>query len=119
MNGNHGTIQPSAYIEGLRFVLDRAIDLSPKKFRRLTGTYIAGDNTYVISYDGGNYLAFDGVPESYDAPMVEWSKLYPVSDTIFISKAWPGRFEFGGDLSSPAETFSFTSSGTELTARRQ
>ncbi len=119
VNGNHGTIQPSAYIEGLRFVLDRAIDLSPKKFSRLIGTYIAGDNAYVISYDGGNFLTFDGAPESYDAPVVEWNRLYPASETSFISKGWPGRFEFGGDVSSPAETFTFTFSGTEVTARRQ
>ena len=43
INGNHGTIQPSAYIEGLRFVLDRAIELSADKFKRLAGTYVAGD----------------------------------------------------------------------------
>jgi uncharacterized protein len=113
VNGNHGTIQPSAYIEGLRFVLDRAIDLDPAKFNRLVGTYINENKTYKISYTGGKYLTFD------DAPQVEWSKLYPISETTFVSKGWPGQFEFGGKLSAPAETFSFSSSGRNVVAKRK
>jgi hypothetical protein len=118
-NGNHGTIQPSAYIEGLRFVLDPAIDLSPEKFKRLAGTYIDGDNKYKLTYNGGKFLTFDNVPISYDEPLVEWSKLYPLSDSTFIAKGWPGKFGFGGDLSSPAKTFTFNLSGKTITAKRQ
>ncbi len=118
-NGNHGTIQPSAYIEGLRFVLDPAIELAPEKFKRLEGTYVDSDNMYVINYDGGKYLMFDGVPESFGAPMIEWQKLYPLSETSFISKGWPGRFEFGGDMTEPAETFRFSFSGKDIAARRK
>ena len=119
INGNHGTVQPSAYIEGLRFVLDFAIDLAPEKFKRLEGTYVAGDNSYIVRYNGGKFLTLEGAPESYNAPMVEWSKLYPVSETTFISKGWPGQFEFGGNSSSPAKTFTFSWSGKEITATRQ
>jgi predicted alpha/beta superfamily hydrolase len=123
INGNHGTIQPSAYIEGLRFVLDRVIELAPEKFERFTGTYVAGDNTYTLSYDGGNYLSLDDMPGSYDtwtdAPLVEWTKIYPVSETSFISKGWPGTFEFGGDIYSPAETFEFRNPDNQIKARRQ
>ncbi len=119
INGNHGTIQPSAYIEGLRFVLDFAIDLAPENFKRLEGTYVAGDNTYILSYKGGNFLSFEGAQGHYNAPMIEWSKLYPVSETTFVSKGWPGKFEFGVDSSSPAETFTFSSSGKEIIATRQ
>jgi uncharacterized protein len=119
VNGNHGTIQPSAYIEGLRFVLDKAIELAPGKMRRLAGTYVDGDNTYKLSYNGGNYLSFEGAPESYGAPMYEWEKIYPVSETSFVSKGWPGQFEFGGSSSLPAETFSFSSGGREITAERR
>lgn len=119
INGNHGTVQPSAYIEGLRFVLDCAIELEPEKFKRLEGVYVSGDNFYKISYNGGKFLVFDGVPESNGAPLVEWGKIYPVSETTFISRGWPGQFEFGGDLSSPAETFTFSFSGREITAKRK
>ncbi len=123
INGNHGTIQPSAYIEGLRFVLDPAIELAPEIFERLAGTYIAGDKTYTLSYDGGNFLSLDDVPGSYDiwtdAPFVEWTRIYPVSETSFISKGWPGTFNFGGDLSSPAETFEFRIRNNQIKAKRQ
>jgi len=119
INGNHGTIQPSAYIEGLRFVLDLAIDLTADKCQRLEGTYASGDNTYKLSYNGGNFLSFEGAPEHYDAPMIEWNKLYPISETTFVSKGWPGKFEFGGNPSASAETFTFTSSGQEIVAKRQ
>jgi predicted alpha/beta superfamily hydrolase len=113
-NGNHGTIQPSAYIEGLRFVLDLAIELAPEKFARLAGTYVAGGNTYTLKYNGGdNFISFD------NAPLPEWSKIYPVSETSFVSKGWPGTFEFKGNLSSPAETFEFTSGNKQIIARRQ
>lgn len=123
INGNHATVQASAYIEGLRFVLDPAIELAPEKFERLVGTYVDGDNTYTLSYDGGNFLSIDDVPGSYDAwldaPLVEWTKIYPVSETSFISKGWPGTFEFGGGLSSPAETFEFRIRDNIIKARRR
>jgi predicted alpha/beta superfamily hydrolase len=123
INGNHGTIQPSAYIEGLRFVLDCTIELVPEKFERVAGTYVAGDKTYTLSYNGGNYLSLDDELESYDkwtdAPLVEWTKIYPVSETSFISRGWPGTFEFGGDISSPAETFEFRNRDHHIKARRQ
>jgi hypothetical protein len=119
INGNHGTIQPSAYIEGLRFVLDRAITLTPQQFKRLEGTYTSGNNTYKISYNGNNYLSFEGIPERDDAVMVEWGKLYPISETTFVSKGWPGVFEFGGNTSLPAQTFMFTSYGEKTTATRK
>ncbi|MFH0758167.1 MAG: alpha/beta hydrolase-fold protein [Bacteroidota bacterium] len=122
VNGNHGTIQPSAYIEGLRFVLDRAIDLAPEKFERLAGSYVDGDKTYTLRYDGGNFLSLDDVSWTYDAwidaPLVEWTRIYPVSETTFVSEGWPGTFEFGGDLSSPAKTFGFTISDKQIKARR-
>jgi predicted alpha/beta superfamily hydrolase len=113
INGNHGTIQPSAYIEGLRFVLDRAIELAPEKFERLTGKYVAGDNAYTLSYNGGDFLSFA------NAPLVEWTKIYPISETSFISKGWPGTFEFGGDISSPAITFEFKNGNNQIKAIRQ
>lgn len=113
INGNHGTIQPSAYIEGLRFVLDRAIELSPEKFKRLAGSYAEGDKTYTLIYNGENFLSFD------NAPMPEWRKIYPVSETSFVSKGWPGTFEFVGDVSSPAETFEFKYGNNQVKARRQ
>ncbi len=123
MNGNHGTIQPTAYIEGLRFVLDRAIELAPEKFERLAGTYVDRENTYTLRYEGGNFLSLDDVPGTYDAwldaPLVEWTQIYPVSETSFVSKGWPGTFEFGGDLSSPAETFEFTIRDNHIKARRR
>jgi len=118
-NGNHGTIQPTAYVEGLRFVLDAAIDLSPAAFNRLTGTYSDGESTYTLSYDGGNYLSFEGVPESNGVPMTEWQKIYARSGSVFFSKGWPGEFEFGGDAGGPAQTFSFESDGREINATRQ
>ena len=119
VNGNHGTIQPSAYIEGLRFVLDKAVELTPAQMRRCSGTYVDGENTYTLTYNGGNYLSFEGVPGSYDAPLVEWQKIYPVSETSFISKGWPGQFAFGGSANAPAETFSFSSGGRNVTAKRK
>jgi len=123
INGNHGTIQPTAYIEGLRFVLDRAIELAPEKFERLAGRYVAGDITYTLSYKGGNFLSLEGVPGNHNAwietPLVEWNKIYPVSETSFISKGWPGTFEFGGEVSSPAETFEFRNRNNNVKARRQ
>ena len=112
-HGNHGTIQPSAYIEGLRFVLDRAIELAPEKFRRLAGTYVEGDKKYTLRYNGGNFLSFD------DAPLVEWTKIYPISETSFVSKGWPGTFEFGGSVSSPTATFEFKNGDNQIKARRQ
>ncbi len=119
VNGNHGTIQPSAYIEGLRFVLDKAIELSPAQMRRCAGTYIDGENTYTITYNGGKYLSFDGAPGSYDAPQVEWQKLYPASETEFFPKGWPGDFTFGGPTNAPAETFSFGSGRNRVEAKRK
>jgi len=118
-NGNHGTIQPTAYIEGLRFALDSAIDLSPAAYERLAGTYSDGENTYTLSYGGGNYLRFDGVPDSNGVPMTEWQKIYARSATVFFPKGWPGEFRFGGDLGQPAETFSFAWDGREIVATRQ
>jgi predicted alpha/beta superfamily hydrolase len=123
INGNHGTIQPTAYIEGLRFVLDPAIELAPEDFERLAGTYTDGENRYTLRYDGGNFLTLEDVSGTYDAwldaPLVEWSRIYPVSRTSFIAKGWPGAFEFGGDVSLPAETFRFTLGGNQIEARRQ
>ncbi len=123
VNGNHGTIQATAYIEGLRFVLDPAIELAPEIFKRLAGTYVEGDNTYTLSYRGGNYLSLEDISKTYDAwldaPLVEWNRIYPLSETSFIAKGWPGSFEFGGDPSSPAETFEFSYRGKQVKARRQ
>lgn len=113
LNGNHGTIQPSAYIEGLRFVLDYAIELSPEKFKRLAGTYVADGKTYTLSYDGGGFLSFE------NAPLPEWTRIYPVSEISFISKGWPGTFEFGGNISSPAETFEFRDGNNQIKAIRR
>jgi len=118
-NGNHGTIQPTAYIEGLRFVLDSAVDLSPATFKRLVGTYSDGESTYSLSYDGGNYLTFEGAPERNGSPMTEWRKIYARSETIFFSKGWPGEFEFGGDAGQPAQTFSFEWEERMIRATRQ
>jgi predicted alpha/beta superfamily hydrolase len=122
VNGNHGTIQPTAYIEGLRFVLDPVIELPPEKFERLTGTYAAGENRYTVSYNGGNFLSLDivtgGNDTWYNAPLVEWNKIYPVSETSFISKGWPGNFKFGGNISSPAETFEFRNRDQQISAKR-
>lgn len=125
INGNHGTIAPSAYIEGLRFVLDPVIELSPDKFQRLVGTYFEGESEYTIRYDGDNYLLLDDIHETYDnwidAPLIEWRKIYPISETIFVSKGWPGKFEFGGDVSKQAETFKFyrRNSKNEIIAKRK
>ena len=123
INGNHGTIQPTAYIEGLRFVLDPVIELAPEKLMRLAGTFVAEDNKYTVSYSGGNFLSLDiatgGNDTWYYAPAVEWSKIYPVSETSFVSRGWPGNFEFGGDISSPAETFEFRINNRIINARRQ
>ncbi|MFX4228606.1 MAG: alpha/beta hydrolase [Porticoccaceae bacterium] len=116
---NHGTIQPTAYIEGLKLVMDPALQLSASAYERLTGTYSDGENTYTISYDGDDYLSFEGVPESYDTLMTEWSKIYASSETSFFSKDWPGEFEFGGEPGQPAETFSFRWNGEDITAVRQ
>lgn len=122
INGNHGTVAPSAYIEGLRFTMDPVIELAPEKLDRLAGTYVDGDKTYTLSYSSGNYLSFED-PDSYDhwidAPLVEWDRIYPVSETLFISKGWPGTFSFGGDLGSPAETFEFKNRNNQIKARRQ
>lgn len=118
-NGNHGTIQPTAYIEGLRFVLDSAVDLAPAAYKRLAGTYSDGENTYTLSYEGGNYLSFDGVPESNGVPMTEYQRIYARSATIFFPKGWPGEFQFGGDPRQPAQTFSFKWEGREISATRQ
>ena len=118
-NGNHGTIQPTAYIEGLRFVLDAAVELSPSAYERLAGAYSDGENTYTLSYDGDNYLSFAGVPESNGVPMTEWRKIYARSATVFFPKGWPGAFEFSGDPGKPAQTFSFELDGREITAIRQ
>ncbi|MDH4125946.1 MAG: alpha/beta hydrolase-fold protein [Gammaproteobacteria bacterium] len=118
-NGNHGTIQPTAYIEGLRFVLDSAVELPPAAFARLAGSYSDGENTYTLSYDGGNFLAFDGVPVSYDVPLSEWGRIYARSATEFFSKGWPGEFVFGGDPGQPAQTLSFKWEGRDITATRQ
>jgi hypothetical protein len=119
VNGNHGTIQPTAYIEGLRFVLDSAVDLPPAAFRRVAGTYSDGEKTYTLSYKGGNHLTFDGVPESDGVPMTEWRNLYARSETVFFSKGWPGEFEFGGDPGKPAEIFSFKWDGRDIRATRR
>jgi len=116
---NHGTIQPTAYIDGLRLVMDPALQLAASAYERLTGSYIDGENTYRISYEGGNYLAFDGVPESYDTLISEWSRIYASSETTFFSKDWPGQFEFGGEPDEPAQTFSFRWNGEDITAVRQ
>jgi len=118
-NGNHGTIQPTAYIEGLRFVLDAAVDLSPAAFNRLVGTYSDGENTYTLSYDSENYLVLDGAPERFGVPLVEWRKLYALSATVFFPKGTAGEFHFGGDPGKPAETFSFERDDREITATRQ
>jgi pimeloyl-ACP methyl ester carboxylesterase len=122
VNGNHGTIQPTAYIEGLRFVLDPATELAPEQFERLAGTYADGDDIYTLRYDGGNFLSFDDVSATYDpwldAPLVEWSRIYPVSGTSFIAKGWPGTFEFGGNVSLPAETLIFTIHDRRIEASR-
>ncbi len=116
---NHGTIQPIAYMEGIQLVLDPALRLAAEDYQRLEGTYSDGANTYEISYQGGNYLSFEGVPESYDTLLSEWSRIYAKSKTNFFSKDWPGNFEFGGDLDRPAETFSFRWRGEDITAVRQ
>lgn len=118
-NGYHGTVQPSAYIEGLRFLLDPAAELPPAAFRRLAGTYSDGDNTYTLRYDGGNHLDFEGVPESYSTPRTEWSRIYPRSETVFFSRGWPGTFEFSGDPALPAQVFSFSLNGRDIRATRQ
>ena len=123
VNGNHGTVQPSAYIEGLRFVLDPAIELAPEQFKRFAGTYIAGADTFTVSYNGGNFLSLAILPGNakawIDAPLVEWSRIYPVSETSFVSKGWPGSFEFGGDVSSPAETLELENFGKIYKATRK
>lgn len=111
INGNHGTVQPTAYIEGLRFVLDPVIKLSSDQYKRLTGTYVSGDLTYTVSYEGGDFLSLDiqtgGNDDWHTAARVEWNRIYPVSETSFISKGWPGNFKFGGDISSHAESLEF------------
>ena len=119
VHGNHGTIQPTAYIEGLRFVLAPEIQLAPDKLKRLTGVYIEGDNKYTITYNGGNTLSLDmNLPESYGGEMVEWRTIYPRSETRFFSKGWSGEFEFG-DIASPAATFSYRDGGRQIVAKRQ
>jgi hypothetical protein len=123
VNGNHATVAPTAYVEGLRFVLSNAIELAPVKFERLAGTYIDGENAYTVKYEGGNFLKLEDVPGSYDhwidAPLVEWRIIYPVSDTSFVAIGWPGTFEFGGNLSSAAETFRYKNREGEVLATRQ
>jgi uncharacterized protein len=116
---NHGTIQPIAYMEGIQLLLDPALQLAAEDYQRLEGTYTDGESNYVISYQGGNYLSFEGVPESYDTLLSEWSRIYANSETSFFSKDWPGSFEFGGDPEEPAETFSFRWRGEDITAVRQ
>lgn len=121
VHGNHGTIQPTAYIEGLRFVLAPEIQLAPEKFRRLAGVYVDDTkNKYTVTYNGGNTLSLNmDLPESYGGEMVEWRTIYPRSETQFFSKGWSGNFEFGGDLSKPAETFSVGSGRQQTVAKRQ
>ena len=119
VNGNHGTIQPTAYIEGLRFVLDAALTLPADAYKRLAGTYSDGENTYTLSYDGGNYLNFEGVPEGNGVPMTEWKKIYASSENVFFPKGWPGEMVFGGDAGKPAQTFSFEWEGHTVMATRQ
>jgi len=118
-NGNHGTIQPTAYIEGLRFVLDPALDLAPEAYQRLVGTYRHGDNSYRLTYEGGNYLRFGGVPiRNTGTPVTEYYKLYARSENEFFPKGRPAVFRFGGDAGQPAETFSFRQEGQDIVATR-
>jgi hypothetical protein len=116
---NHGTIQPTAYMNGLRMVLDSAVQLPEAAYERLAGTYSDGENTYTISYDGGNYVTFEDVPLSYGTPRTEWSKIYIDDEGNYFPKDWPGQFDFGGDPDQPAETFSFQWNGETITAVRQ
>jgi len=118
-NGNHGTIQPTAYIEGLRFVLDPALDLSPEAFQRVVGSYGDGENTYRLSYEGGNYLRFEGVPiRENGTPVTEYRKLYARSENEFFAKGRPSVFRFGGEAGQAAETFSFRQEGQDIVATR-
>lgn len=123
INGNHGTVQPTAYIEGLRFVLDPVVELSVEKFGRLTGTYESEDITYTVSYEGGNFLSLDiqtgGEKNWYTSARTEWKHIYPVSETSFVSKGWTGNFEFGGKASSPAESFEFKNRDHLIKAKRK
>ena len=120
VNGNHGTIQPTAYIEGLRRVLDPAVDLTPEQFQRLAGTYSDGSNTYRLSYEGGNYLRFEGIPlRDIGVPITEWRKIYAASETEFFAKGRPDDFQFGGPAGQPAQTFSFELEDKVITAKRQ
>ena len=115
---NHGTIQATAYTEGLRLVLDSAATLPAAAYERLAGRYSDGEHTYTISYAGGNHLDFDGVPESDGVPMTEWRKLYARTETEFFPKGWPGEFNFGGEPGKPAQTFSFEHDERTVTATR-
>ncbi|MDH3514720.1 MAG: alpha/beta hydrolase-fold protein, partial [Gammaproteobacteria bacterium] len=118
-NGNHGTIQPTAYIEGIRFVLDPALDLPAAAYQRLVGTYRHGDHNYRLSYEGGNYLRFEGVPiRANGTPVTEYRKLYARSENEFFPKGRPGIFRFAGDPGQAAETFAFRFEGQDIVATR-
>lgn len=118
-NGNHGTIQPTAYVEGLRFVLDPAVDLAPEAFQRLTGTYRHGNDIYRLTYEGANYLRFEGVPiRDNGTPINEFHKIYARSENEFFAKGRPSRFSFDGKPGQPAETFSFRLEDEDIVATR-
>ncbi|MDH3336454.1 MAG: alpha/beta hydrolase-fold protein [Gammaproteobacteria bacterium] len=118
-NGNHGTIQPTAYIEGLRYVLDPALDLVPAAYQRLVGSYRYDGGIFRISYEGGNYLRFGGVPiRANGTPVTEYQKLYARSENEFFPKGRPGIFRFGGDPGQAAESFSFSFEGQDIVATR-
>lgn len=117
--GNHGTIQPVAYIEGLRFVLDPAVDLAPEAWQRVVGNYRWSGGIFQITYEGGNYLRFGGVPiRNNGTPVTEYHKLYAHSASEFFPKGRPGIFTFGGDPGRPATTFSFRFQGEDIVATR-
>jgi hypothetical protein len=55
---------------------------------------VDGDHSFTLSYDGGNFLLLDDRSETHDAwldaPLVDWKRIYPLSETSFVAKGWPG-----------------------------